>query len=224
LPFVNRQLFPHGHFTVITPTKVVKLTMAKEFMDDYAGVKFRAIQIAQQRPPGFGKLFPLFKATTDDLRAHNMTSKNAGNISMRFAGGVAITSSGANLGILEEEEVVFVRCCSLDDHTVEYIGPNVPSSETFMHYQIYQSRPDAGAVVHAHDPATATLAAGEVKETAKEEPYGTLALATMACETFSRDERIIVLKNHGYVAIGGSLEEATDLIVATHRRLLEKKP
>lgn len=191
-------------------------------MDDYVGVKFLAIQSEQDPPPGFGKLFNLFKECTDDLRAHDMTPKNAGNISMRFAKGIAITSSGSNLGMLEENEIVFVRLCSLDEHTVEYIGPNLPSSEAFMHYLIYRSRRDASAVVHAHDQATSELSVGQVKETAREEPYGTLELARIACETFSRDENIIVLRNHGYVAIGNSLREATDLIISTHLKLLRK--
>ncbi len=194
----------------------------KELMDDYVGVKFRTIQIQQDPPAGFEQLYRLFRGCTDDLRAHDMTPRNAGNISMRFADGIAITSSGSNLGMLEEDEIVFVRLCSLDEHTVEYIGPNVPSSETFMHYLIYQSRPDAGAVVHAHDQATSALLVGEVRETEKEEPYGTVELARMACETFSRDERIIVLKNHGYVAIGRSLREATDLIIETHLKLVKR--
>jgi hypothetical protein len=69
--------------------------------------------------------------------------------------------------------------------------------------------------------ATSTTAAGLVPESAREEPYGTLALARIAIDTFRRDRSIILLRNHGYVATGGSLEAVTNTIVALHLRLLE---
>jgi ribulose-5-phosphate 4-epimerase/fuculose-1-phosphate aldolase len=195
----------------------------KEVMDGYVGVKFEAIQLAPHVPMRVRGLRTTFKEGALRLREFEMTPKNAGNMSMRIHHGVAITSSGSNLGRLEDDEVVYVQRCSIEGWTVAYMGSKEPSSETPMHYLIYESRPDAGAIVHAHDPATSGIQLRDIRETAREEPYGTLALAKIACETFRRDENIIVLKNHGYVAIGDTLKGAIDLVVATHLRLVAQQ-
>ena len=82
----------------------------------------------------------------------------------------------------------------------------------------------ARAIIHAHDEFATRpeLLAGEVEESKREEPYGTIELAHMAIETFQRAERIIVLKNHGYIAIGPDLDRTCDLVVHTHLKLLDK--
>ena len=142
-------------------------------------------------------LFSPFKKSARLLKKYGMTPKNVENISLKRGNGMIITTSGANLGCLEEDEIVFVQRCSCEDRTVEYHGLNLPSSESFMHHLIYQSRGDIGAIVHAHDQATCNFAGENVQETAKEEPYGTLALAEIACDTFSKNESIIVFRDHG---------------------------
>ncbi len=194
----------------------------KELMYGYTGVKFKEIQLSADMPLMIKDLFPFFKQSAQFLKEYGMTSKNAGNISLKMVDGMVITTSGSSLGCLKEDEIVYVRKCSVEDRTVEYDGSNVPSSEALMHYLIYQFRPDIRAVIHAHDPATTRFAAETVQETAKEEPYGTLALAKIACDTFSNNENIIVLKNHGYVAIGQNLEEATNLIISTHLKIVQE--
>jgi ribulose-5-phosphate 4-epimerase/fuculose-1-phosphate aldolase len=94
-----------------------------------------------------------------------------------------------------------------------------------MHWLIYKNRPEAYAIIHAHDEFATRpeLLVGEVEESEREEPYGTLELAHMAIATFRQDRRIIVLKNHGYVAIGPDLNRTCDLIVDTHLKLLGKQ-
>jgi len=194
----------------------------KELMDGYTGVKFKEIQLSADMPLAVKDLFPIFKQSAQLLKKYGMTPQNGGNMSVKMTEGIVITSSGSNLGYLEEDEIAYVRKCSIEDRTVEYNGPNVPSSETFMHHLVYQSRSNIRAVIHAHDPATAGIKDKIVKETAREEPYGTLALARIACDTFSKNESIIVLKNHGYVAIGENLKETAGLIILTHLNLLKE--
>lgn len=194
----------------------------KELMDGYEGVKFKAIQLSSDMPLVVKALFSIFNHSAQQLKKYGMTPQNGGNISLKMVDGMVITSSGSNLGCMEEDEISYVRKCSVEDRVVEYDGSNVPSSETFMHYLIYQLRSDIGGIVHAHDPATSRFATASVKETAKEEPYGTLDLAKIACDTFSKNEDIIILKNHGYVAVGQNLEEAINLIVSTHLKIVQE--
>ncbi len=154
-----------------------------------------------------------------------MTPANAGNLSIRHGVGFFISASGSNLGRLEENELIFVEHCGVESGKVFYRGSLKPSSESIMHWLIYQNRPEARAIIHAHDEFATRpeLLVGEVEESEREEPYGSIELASMAIATFQRAERIIVLKNHGYVAIGPDLDRTCDIVVDTHMKLLAKR-
>jgi ribulose-5-phosphate 4-epimerase/fuculose-1-phosphate aldolase len=104
-------------------------------------------------------------------------------------------------------------------------GPLKPSSESILHYLVLEARPVAGAVVHAHDPIATrdAVVSDGLTETVREEPYGTIALAELAIEAFGRNEKIIVLRNHGYVCAANDMTEAVDCIIATHLRLLDAR-
>jgi ribulose-5-phosphate 4-epimerase/fuculose-1-phosphate aldolase len=194
----------------------------KEIMDGYVGVKFKTVLLDTAVTFDTDDIYPLFQNNCNRLKQHGMTHQNAGNISIRHNGGLIITTSGSNLGSIERDEIVDVRKCSIEDSVVEYMGPTVPSSEAFMHSMIYHCSPDMNAIVHAHDPQTLTQAAAEIDTTEKEVPYGTIELAHMACNTFLKADKIIVLKNHGYVAVGEDLDEAVNLVIATHLKIKEQ--
>ena len=197
----------------------------KKLMDGYVGVKFRAIQCSEEAPPETSGFYTLFKRICDRLKVHDMTPANAGNLSIRYRDGLIITASGSNLGNFEENELIFVKKCRVEDELVLYHGPIKPSSESIMHWLIYKKRPEAAAVIHAHDEfATCSeLLVGEIEESNREESYGSVELANMAIEMFSRTEKIFVLKNHGYIAVGPDLDSTSDLVVDTHLRLLKKR-
>ena len=197
----------------------------KKLMDGYVGVKFRAIQCSEEVPPETSGFYTLFKRICDRLKVHDMTPANAGNLSIRYRDGLIITASGSNLGNFEENELIFVKKCRVEDELVLYHGPIKPSSESIMHWLIYKKRPEAAAVIHAHDEfATCSgLLVGEIEESNREELYGSIELANMAIEMFSRAEKIFVLKKHGYIAVGPDLDSTSDLVVDTHLRLLKKR-
>jgi len=150
-----------------------------------------------------------------------MTPANGGNLSQRQDAAMIITTSGCNLGSIEEDELALVSACSLEDQAVTFAGPNKPSSEAMLHWLIYQDFLGAGAVVHAHDElATAPDLSRGLPETPREEPYGTVALARLAAEAFHRGSDIIVLRNHGYVASGPDLSQTVETVVRMHLKLM----
>jgi len=196
----------------------------KQLMEGYVGVKFHAERLSEELPPGVFDLYDAFARNCGRLREHGMTPANGGNLSIRHGDGFVISSSGCNLGCIEQEELIFVERCDLESEHAWYRGPINPSSETFMHWLIFRGYPEANAIVHAHDEFATRpeLLEGEVEQSEREEPYGTIELAHMAIATFKRAKRIIVLKNHGYVAIGPDFDKVCDLIIETHLRLLAK--
>ena len=195
----------------------------KQLLDGYVGVKFKALLISRKLPLGAADSYDAFQRACMRLKKHGMTPANGGNVSVRFGRGFVISSSGCNLGCIEENELVLVERCNVRSEKVCYRGPRKPSSESMMHWLIYRNRPEAVAVIHAHDELATRpeLLAGRIQESEREEPYGTIELAHMAIATFRRKEHIIVLKNHGYVAMGPDLDETCDLIVKTHLCLLD---
>jgi L-fuculose-phosphate aldolase len=197
----------------------------KQLLEGYGGVKFQPIQRSGKLRPEVAGLYVLFKRTCDRLKVHDMTPANAGNLSIRLGDGFFISASGSNLGFIEEKELIFVERCDVKAECVVYHGPMEPSSESIMHWLIYRNRPEAQAIIHAHDEFATRpeLLVGVVEESEREEPYGTVELAHMAVATFQRAERIIVLRNHGYVAIGPDLDGTCDLVVDTHLKLLGKR-
>lgn len=87
-------------------------------------------------------------------------------------------------------------------------GAKDPSSESMMHYQIYARRNDIGAVFHGHDMAIIENAAAlGLPETAREERSGTPELLNEVMKIL-RNENFIVMKNHGFLSLGRTMEDA----------------
>jgi len=196
--------------------------MAKPVLDGYIGIKFEAICVDKKLPAAGEEYKNSFKENGLRLLQYNMAPANGGNMSARFEKGFLITASGCNLGCVEDDEITYVEEFSLENKWVKYRGCCPPSSESFLHGLLYNEKADIQSVIHAHDDiATSMKLSGILDETGREEPYGTVELAQICLETFKKGKDIIVLKNHGYVAIGPSLTQTTDTIINMHHHLLQ---
>ena len=85
-------------------------------------------------------------------------ASNDGNISARIDDKrVLITPTGISKGFMTQEDLVVV------DYDGKILSGNKkPSSEVFMHLQIYKDRPDVNSICHSHPPyATGFAVAGE---------------------------------------------------------------
>ena len=132
---------------------------------------------------------------------------SGGNMSMRVPGGILITSSGSKLSELKQDEIVFVH--AIEDNNIYFIGPKKHSSETIMHWMIYQKRPDIMAISHVN------VGPKDCKNivTSKDEiPWGTKELSQDTAEMLKYAD-VAMMKNHGVIAVGKDLKEATELIV-----------
>ena len=100
-----------------------------------------------------------------------------------------------------------------------------PSIESGMHLAVYRSRPEVGAIVHAH-PVTATvfssccqpIACDLIAESYAllhrivQAPYALMGTDELAGEVAIKasEADIILLQNHGVVALGDNLLQAFD--------------
>lgn len=150
-----------------------------------------------------------------------LTTASGGNISLRVGEqNILITPSALDKGIISAEQIAVV---SMD-------GKNLtqkfkPSIETSMHLEIYKKRSDVRAVVHAH-PVFASLFTSINRKVnthliaearymlgepaiAEYALMGTSELARLVAKASSK-ANVILLKNHGVLAVGETLLEAFD--------------
>jgi L-fuculose-phosphate aldolase len=152
------------------------------------------------------------------LYEKNLITPTGGNVSARVRGSDSfwITPTGHFKGALKLRDLVKV--------TLEgkRSGRLKPSVETPLHLEIYRTRNDVSAVIHAHNPITlgATLAGIEIKPVTPEgvifvgevpvapfETPGTEDLAHRVVEIL-KSHQVAVMQNHGVVAVGRNLLEA----------------
>ena len=76
-----------------------------------------------------------------------------GNISARYKSGMLITSSGSSNAFLKKEHIVFT---DFDGNSLE-CGKK-PSSEKFLHIEIYKLRPEVNFIIHVHSPYLSSFA------------------------------------------------------------------
>ncbi len=147
-----------------------------------------------------------------------------GNLSVRVEPGaneIWITPSGLYKPKLQTEDLVKI---DLDGNLLE--GIFKPSAEWYFHVAIYKKRADVNAVIHAHNPVATGLALAGVKikpitvEAALMlarvpiVPFvypGTKELGEIVAENIMGN-RLLLLKNHGVVAVGYDLTEALSAV------------
>ena len=131
------------------------------------------------------------------------------------------------LGEVRPADLVLV---DLDGNRIAGDGPL--HTELPIHGEIYRRRPDVGAVVHTHPFHAAALAASSAAFRVVSQdslPFApeparfdsALLIVTpdqgRAVAEALADGSVVLLRNHGIVVVGGSVEEATYLAVAFER-------
>ena len=143
-----------------------------------------------------------------------------GNVSVRIPDSpyILVTPSGLCKGYLKPSDIVKI---DMDGRVID--GRLKPTSETPMHTEIYKARRDVNAIVHAHPPfctgfscagipldkpilPEAVMVLGEITMVEYETP-GTMSLAKKVAEAAKKCD-VLVLENHGSVALGENLEQA----------------
>jgi L-fuculose-phosphate aldolase len=147
-----------------------------------------------------------------------LSNATAGNISMRFGKGMLITPSGVDPDAMQADHIAEV---AFDG---SYSGPLKPSSEWALHAALYQARPEARAIVHAHPTYCVAISClrepippfhymvasfgGNEVPCAPYAPFGTQALAQEVAGTMGQTYSACLMANHGMIAIGATLAAA----------------
>ena len=83
----------------------------------------------------------------------NYTPGYSGNISAKYKDGMLITVSGSSNGYLAEEDIVYT---DFEGKSLE--AGKKPSSEKFLHIELYKKRSDFNFIIHVHAPYLSSFA------------------------------------------------------------------
>jgi L-fuculose-phosphate aldolase len=187
----------------------------------YIGVKFRTVFLGRETPsdPRVADLVRWCRQLHDLGLSPSYGAGSAGNLSFRTSRGFVITRTASFFERITGDDFVEVINLDLDRKRVEVIGAWEPSSETQMHHALYGSRPDSHAVLHAHsDEILKNAEFLGLPITAREAPYGTPELAEQAVD-IARKFDFLVLRNHGFIALGGTIDEAGQRVLEILRKM-----
>lgn len=145
----------------------------------------------------------------------------AGNISVALPDGYLMTPTNSSLGSLEAERI------SKLDRDWNHVAGDKPSKEVFLHRALYESREQAGAIVHLHSTYATALSC--LKNTDSDDcllpltPYAVMRVGTVkmlpyvnpGCEksadlirALKGDYAAVLLENHGPVVSAKDLASA----------------
>lgn len=156
------------------------------------------------------------------MRPAGLNRGTSGNLSLRDGDGFWITPTGM---AYEQLAVDDIPRMTLDGSTS---GRRKPSSEWRFHRDLYASRPEVGAVLHAHSPFAVSLAClrceippfhymiarfgGDTVRCAEYAIFGSPELSAAALAAL-QNRKACLLANHGMLVAGRDLDEAFSLAV-----------
>lgn len=168
-----------------------------------------------------------FKKVIGRVLKYNLTVGTWGNMSMRVdKDKFLITPSAMDYEEMKEGDLVLM------DTEGNIISGEKPSTEKYLHIEIYKRREDVGGILHVHavysgvfsvvgkplPPLTEDMAqgiGGEVEIT-DYVPPGTKELAMEALRHL-KDKQAVIIKNHGLVTVGDTLKEAFKVATLVER-------
>lgn len=161
----------------------------------------------------------------------------SGNVSVRNGNGMLITPSAQPVSKMTPDSMIEMDLAGNVLHGVK------PSSEWRIHRDILATRPEVGAVLHAHSPFATTMAClrrdipaihymiaiagGDGISCAPYSVFGEQSLSDNALVAL-RNRKACLLANHGMIAVGYDLEDAfavaveVEFICEIYWRVLQK--
>ena len=157
----------------------------------------------------------------NEMNASGLNQGTSGNISARVGNRMLISPSATHYHTMTPDMIASMDLDGEMDGAWE--GPRKPSTEWRFHYTLQKTRPDIGAVVHAHSTYCTTLSilrkpipachymvaafGGHDVKCSGYATFGSKQLADLAIEAME-NRTACLLANHGMIAVGKSIDEA----------------
>ena len=179
-------------------------------------LKFKVNFISDEIPDekGLKELKEWCNQFEKDNLLRTSSSNTLGNMSFRIEDGFIITATS-----LKSKENLpndsFVRVFNYDvyKNSLYVEGNKEPSSDSIMHYLIYNTRGEINAIFHGNNDAilknTEKLKLPITKNETEQDAMG---FANAVLDVLG-DNNFVVIKNHGFVALGRNMKEAGELVL-----------
>ncbi len=195
-------------------------------METYEGVKFKCYSKGEtfEVPKSLHNLHR-WVAIFADLGLAPIHLKGAyGNHSIRHNGDAfLITRTGmVPQQVMNVEDYCLVESYDDENGIFNILGKHEPSSESILHLYIYREFAKIHTIMHGHSRLlnlhASTLG---IPETEQKFPYGTDLLARSALSVLSEETPLIILKDHGFVAMGEDIDTTAEMIIHYYSKMLE---
>lgn len=187
-------------------------------MEKYDGPKFKTVFLSKKPviTSQSTQLIKWFRKFHEIGLAPEYGQGSSGNLSFRYKNGFIIKPTKTFFSSINPEDLVFVKSFDFKKGVAYVHGKHTPSTELQMHKIIYDHRKDINAVFHIHDfylmnldeakgiPITAVTEAGTEK-------IGHDVLRMVD------DKKLVIMKDHGIVSIGKTINEAGQVIIKHHK-------
>ncbi|OPY10633.1 MAG: L-ribulose-5-phosphate 4-epimerase [Syntrophaceae bacterium PtaB.Bin038] len=203
--------------------------MGKPARERHGGVKFRT-EFLSGAVPADDRLEELKSWCAEFHRrgfAPPYGEFSQGNLSFRIRpDGDAFIITGSQVGWkdrLPDDRFVTVHGCDMERGIVSASGTRDPSSESMLHFAVYRARKDVQAVFHGHSREILRCAEppSHIPETREAQPYGSLELVRGVLDVLGKED-FVILKRHGFISLGRSMEEAGKRAIEVHRSCLRE--
>lgn len=161
------------------------------------------------------------------MEAAQLVNTYEGNLSIKHDGLLYITPARTRKSTLTEDVI-----CVIDEEGNQIHGSKKSSSETIMHVTSYELRSDINAVIHCHSPYLTAHAMCHVPIDQKchpeilfhfkdipVAPYGQPGTRGIidAAAPYLANRNLVLLGNHGVLAVGSTLEKAFQRVEAAEK-------
>ena len=158
------------------------------------------------------------------MEKYNLVKMSGGNVSLRLEdGNVIVTPSAMNYDTMVKEDIVVL---DINGNIIE--GKRRPTSDLSAILYILQNMPWVNAIIHTHQakaiafslvgdllPVISSTMVDEIKDEVQVAPFTISSDIGMGIETVKHAGKslCVILKNHGAMAYGKSLDQALSAAV-----------
>ncbi|MFC1887921.1 class II aldolase/adducin family protein [Candidatus Cloacimonadota bacterium] len=183
----------------------------------YQGVKFQLVELDKMKHQDarISEIIKWAKIYHEKGLAPLYETGSYGNLSFRIESNKTpffITASNTALNSeLNSDNFIQVMDCDLGNNVVYISGAGEPSSETMLHYAIYQARSDINCIMHGHCEMILQVSEQiQLPKTYKPASYGTTDLVREVTNIVNEAD-FLIMRDHGFLSMGNTIEAAGQL-------------
>ncbi len=143
-----------------------------------------------------------------------------GNLSCRTRDGILITARATSKASLTSHDLVVIRRADNAGGrpTLRCLGARLPSTDAWMHWQLYADHSTIHAIIHGHDAAVLRHAEALGLQATRTSGLVNSPELIEEVRQLAQHDRYFLTRDHGFLALGTSVDDATTLLWSWHQR------